>query len=202
METGDPTDMKDFLDAAINATMQVAQSTLARQFNRHLTQFIAKLLKVYRNLPDSRAVKLVSQIQLQTKLLDQLIASDATLIIRQFHALTAPYYDSVSSDDAGVTRKMFIEEIAPKIPIIQSLELGEVWSATPEQTKQSIWRYLQKLRVLAVQFNESEDKDKLGGQAMEMLKQPQFHAMMESMLNIGMGTADTEEEISPTEELD
>ncbi len=177
-----PEDMKEFLEAAITATVNVAQPTLAKQFKIHLTQFIAKLIKIYKNIPDQKAAQCISQIAVQANIIEQL--SPKTLIVN-FHKVAASHFDGVE-----LSREPFMEDTAKNIPLLHSLHISDFWPHIPEETKDSIWKYITKLWNLSAEYNACNDRDKIGGQALDLLQTPRFHTMMQTILGAVATPAD------------
>jgi hypothetical protein len=181
-----PEDMQAFLQAAITATVNVAQPTLANQFKIHLSQFIAKLLKIYKNIPDQKAAQCIPQIETQANIVEQL--PPKTLIVN-FHTVASSQFSS------EMERDLFMQDRLTKIPLFSSLHISEFWPHIPEETKESIWKYITKLWSLAAEYNACNDRDKIGGQAMDLLQTPRFHSMMESILGTLETPGGTQEEV-------
>lgn len=168
-------DISQFFGTAIDATVDIYRTTIAKEFNNTLTQFVTKLQKAYRDMP---AVK--NEINLGATIMKEISKKNPRFFVENFYRIASQHVSAPTLE--AFDRDEFVCKIVPQIKMLNSLRITEFWEKTPDETKQSIWKYLQMLWKLSHDFNNSINKEELNATAMTMLSNPDFHTMMGKML--------------------
>jgi len=166
----------DYIASAVDATVDIWRQSIVKEFNDTLLQFITKLQKVYRDIPE-----LKNEFDMRSTIIEQITSKNDKFFVDNFYRV-AQASGVIPVRMSEWKREDFMENALPHIKLLQSLRIMEFWDKTPERTRESIWQYIQKLWQLSHDFFENVDRDELSTQAINMLKRPEFHKMMKNIL--------------------
>ena len=167
--------MSRMMQQVLDTTIDMTQAELVSRFNKTLYQFVTRLIKSYKSIEGTGALR--KQIEIQAAVIKAFKQRKDAFLIKNFYAMTHEY---LSQDD--MTRDTFVTEALPTIAFLRPLCIHEYWPLTPEETRESIWQYMQHLYTYSVDYHDSiHRKTDMGNYAMEFLQTDEFQTMMKAL---------------------